>query len=312
MRWQPMKRTLLTALVLGATLAFVGAHAPQFAAVRHAAAAELQQASYDKGLLWRIEKPGIAPSYLFGTVHVADKRVLALPDIVRKQLDDAHSFTMEVALDAPNVAALAARMIYTDGRNLPGVAGEELFRKVVPLMAALGVPEELARLFKPWAATLMLAVPQQQPEELLDATLQRAAVQQGKPVHFLETVDDQVAAFEQMPESDQVALLEYTIETRDELPEATEQLLQAYLDRDLGRMWRLSEESVKDRPELKRVNDVFAQRLLFDRNVHMSERMQPWLEEGNAFVAVGALHLYGGQGLLALLARDGYTVTRVY
>jgi len=300
-----MRRALLA---LGAALALTGA----LALHGRATAAETGQPAYDKGLLWRVEKPEAAPSYLFGTVHVSDKRVTALPDVVRAQLDAARSFTMEVALDAPNVAALAARMIYSDGRTLPQVAGEELFRQVAPLLAALGLPEEVARLFKPWAAMLMIAVPQQQPADMLDATLQRIAVQQGKPVHYLETIDDQVAAFEGMSEPDQVALLAYTVETRDELPGATEKLLQAYLERDLGRIWQLDQDSVRERPELKPLNDVFARRVLYDRNTHMFERMQQDLKEGNAFIAVGALHLYGEKGLLALLARDGWRVTPVY
>ena len=81
---------------------------------------------------------------------------------------------------------------------------------------------------------------------------------------------------------------------------------------DLGLIWQINEASVKDQPELKPLNEVFAQRLLFDRNVRMFERMQPQLRAGNAFVAVGALHLYGEKGILSLLQRDGYRVSRVY
>ena len=269
-------------------------------------------APYDRGLLWRVEKAGAAPSYLFGTVHLADKRVTQLPDVVRKELDAAKSFTMEVALDPPNIATLAARMVYTDGRDLPGVAGEELFRKIVPLTTRIGLPAEVARLFKPWAMVLMLQMPQQQVEDVLDFTLHRIASQQGKPLMYLESVDDQVAAFEQMSEADQVGLLRHAVETHHELPAETEQLLQAYLQRDLGMMWRISEAQVARRPELRPLKDIFDQRLLYDRNTRMALRMRPQLEAGSAFVAVGALHLYGERGLLSLLARDGYRVSRVY
>jgi uncharacterized protein YbaP (TraB family) len=44
----------------------------------------------------------------------------------------------------------------------------------------------------------------------------------------------------------------------------------------------------------------------------MAERADALLKTGRAFVAVGALHLYGEHGVLALLASRGYTVTRVY
>ncbi len=287
-------------------LAFVASLA-QFDAVAQSA-----REAYDKGLLWRIEKPGITPSYLFGTVHLADTRVTTLPEVVRARLDGAQSFTIETSLEASDIAVLTVRMVYIDGRDLPGVAGEELFRKVTPLMASHGVPPELARLFKPWAVALLLAMPQQQTEDVLDFTLFRLASRQGKSLHYLESADDQVAAFESMTEADQIALLRHTVETHGELPGMAEKMVQAYLQRDLGLMWQLNEAGAKDRPDLKALNAVFAQRLLYDRNVRMAERMRPQLDAGNAFVAIGALHLYGERGVPGLLARDGYRVSRIY
>ena len=53
-------------------------------------------------------------------------------------------------------------------------------------------------------------------------------------------------------------------------------------------------------------------RVLYDRSVVMAYRMQRELRRGNAFVAVGALHLHGSRGVLALLEEDGYRATRVF
>ena len=278
----------------------------------HTAFAQSTTAAFDQGLLWRLEKPGVAPSHLFGTVHLADKRVTALPGIVRRELDAATSFTMEVALDPSSVLTLAARMIYTDGRDLPGVAGADLYGKIVPLARALGLPPEAARSFKPWAMVLLLEMPQQQTQDVLDFTLHRIASQQGKALNYLETVDEQVAAFENLSDAEQVALLRHAVETHAGLKAIAEKLVQAYLQRDLGLMWQIGEAEVAQRPELRLVKAVFDQRLLFDRNARMVERMQPQLKSGRAFVAVGALHLYGERGLLSLLARNGYRVSRVY
>ena len=274
--------------------------------------AQATAGAFDKGLLWRLEKPGVAPSYLFGTIHLADKRVTSLPDVVRQQFDAARSFTMEVSPDQSNIALLAARMVYTDGRDLAGVVGEDLFKKIVPLTTDIGLPAEMARLFKPWAMVLLLQMPRQQAQEVLDFMLQRMAAQQGKALNYLESVDEQVAAFETMSEAEQIALLKHAVATYPELKTQKEKLVQAYLQRDLALMWQIGEAEIAQRPDLKPLKQVFDQRLLYDRNTRMVERMQLQLKSGGAFVAVGALHLYGEKGLLSLLARDGYRVSRVY
>jgi uncharacterized protein YbaP (TraB family) len=219
---------------------------------------------------------------------------------------------MEVSLDQSNIAALAARMVYLDGRSLPGMAGNALFQKIAPLTASLGVPPEMARLFKPWAMVLLLQMPQQDPAHVLDFMLQRMAVEQSKAVHPLETVDEQVAAFEFMSERDQLMLLQHAVDTHHELVSQREKMLQAYLQRDLKLMWQLGEADIARRPDLKPLKQEFDQRLLYDRNARMLQRMRPQLTAGGAFVAVGALHLHGEKGLLNLLAREGYHLTRVY
>ena len=65
-------------------------------------------------------------------------------------------------------------------------------------------------------------------------------------------------------------------------------------------------------PEVAAHQAVMTKRVLYDRSVVMAFRMQRELRRGDAFVAVGALHLYGEKGVLALLAQDGYRSTRAY
>lgn len=299
------RRAVLLTAVLLAPLTLLGA-------ISDYAAPAVEHGGFERGLLWRVEKPGVAASHVFGTIHVADQRVTSLPSVVTRQLVAARSFTMEIALDGPGLFALASRMEFDDGRDLPAVAGEQLFSRVVPLLEARGMPQGLARTLKPWAAMLMLATPPQQPEQVLDFVLSRLAARQRVPVYFLETVDDQIAALEGMPDTDQVALLRLAVESQSELPALTRRLIEAYLQRDLALMWRINEAGIKDRPDLRPLSELFAQRLLYDRNRRMVEHMQPQLRQGNAFIAVGALHLYGDKGILSLLEREGWRVIRVY
>lgn len=53
-------------------------------------------------------------------------------------------------------------------------------------------------------------------------------------------------------------------------------------------------------------------KMIVDRNIRMAERAAPLLKTGNAFIAVGALHLIGEQGLVELFRKEGYTVTRLH
>jgi uncharacterized protein YbaP (TraB family) len=266
---------------------------------------------YDQGLLWRVESPAGA-SHVFGTIHVQDPRVIDLPRPVARAFNESRSVTVEVTLEPGNVMALASRMVLQDGRDLAGIAGAELFGRAAAETAKLGLPQQALLLFKPWAAALLLMAPQQDPEKVLDVLLARRAVAQGKPVHELETVMEQADVFDGMTEAEQVALLRYAVENREQVGRTTGELVKAWLARDLAAMWRISQEGVDASAEMRRLNEVFLQRVLVARNDRMAERMDARLKEGGAFVAIGALHLYGNDGVLALLARRGWRVTRVY
>jgi len=266
-------------------------------------------AQYERGLLWRVEGKGAAPSHVFGTIHLADPRVTKLPPAVEREFDRARSVALELTLDSSNILLLANRMLYTDGRDLESVAGAELFGKAAAITAGLGLPEQILRAFKPWAVALVLSAPPQDPANVLDFVLAQRAQAKGKPVRELEGMEEQIGVLEGLPEADQVALLRQAVENRGRMQDWIGRLVDAYLARDLAAMQRISEESSGGDA---RVNEVYTERLLGQRNERMVERMEPWLAEGGAFVAMGALHLYGERGVLALLQGRGYRVTRVY
>jgi uncharacterized protein YbaP (TraB family) len=167
-------------------------------------------------------------------------------------------------------------------------------------------------LFKPWAAALLLMAPQQDPEKVLDVVLARRAVAQGKPVHELESIGEQVDIFDGMTEADQVVLLRHAVDNHDRMPKVTGRLIEAWLARDLALLWRIGQEGVGESEEARRLDKVFRGRLLTARNIRMADRLEARLKEGGGFVAIGALHLYGSDGVLALLQNRGWRVSRVY
>jgi uncharacterized protein YbaP (TraB family) len=302
----------ITATAHFARLLRAGAVFALFAALSSVALQLSAAERYEQGLLWRVEGSGAVPSHVFGTVHLADPRVTRLPPAVAREFERSRSLTLEAGLDSDAILALAGRMVFTDGRDLPGVAGAELFDRTARLTAGLGLPEALLRPFKPWAVAMLLSVPPQDPSSVLDVVLGRLASEQGKPVLPLESLDEQVSVFEEMSLPDQVALLSQAVDEYEQLPRLTGRVIDAYLARDLAALWRISQESAGAGADERRLNDVLMRRLLHERNDRMAERAEARLKEGGAFIAVGALHLYGSGGVLALLERRGWRITRVY
>ena len=147
---------------------------------------------------------------------------------------------------------------------------------------------------------------------MLDNVLHGIAREQGKTVHQLESVEEQVAVFENMPETDQVLMLRYTLDQRSRMQDAMRRMVDAYVARDLAAVARIADEDDGADLQIKQMNERLKKRALDERNTRMAERMQPQLKAGRAFIAIGALHLYGERSVLALLESRGYRISRVY
>lgn len=304
-----MKRTHLYAPLFAASVWLLALAAAPSHAQTSSAASPAAWEKYSRGLLWRIERDGVAPSYLFGTLHSDDPRVLALAPPVRQAFDRARTFTMEAVIDADALAQLAQHMFYQDGRTLAGVAGDEIYRRARQALADQGLPDVGVERQKPWVVVMMLSMPRPRGGMFLDIALHTQAAEQNKPIFGLETMAEQVAVFDDLPSTDQVALLKDTLDNHKQLPAQIEALTARYLARDLAGILQLADAY---RPADSRVYDAVMHRLLADRNLKMAERLRPRLAEGNAFIAVGAGHLAGPEGLLVLLEQAGYRLRAVY
>lgn len=267
-------------------------------------------ADFSKGLLWKIEPRNGAPSHLFGTFHSNDPRIVTLPCPVRAAFERSASYSMEVIMNGAGIVAMAQAMYLDGGKTLKEVVGEALYRDTQAAFANIGVNSmESFNRKKPWAVMLALGNPPQQGGLFLDLALQYEATRRGIPTHGLETMSEQVAVFNGMSLEDQTMLLRDAVQNQRLMKEAMEDLVDAYLRRDLAGLMQLSDKYKSDDA---RLNNALMDRLLVQRNKIMAERMQARLQEGNAFIAVGALHLPGETGLLRQLAQAGYRVTRVY
>lgn len=262
-----------------------------------------------QGLLWHISGHG-ADSYLFGTMHSEDPRVTALPEVVARHFDAAETLMLEVSLDDRAQMAVAAAMMLPQGSSLSAIVGEELAREAQQAMLERGIPPEVTERMQPWATVVTLSMPQMETGLVLDLLLYQRALQAGKRFQPLESAEEQLSVFIDLSPSEQQALLHFVLKEYRHYPEMFEQLTEAYLRRDLAAIARMGEENpMSGEPALQQ---KMMERLIDERNRRMVERMAEQLQGGKVFVAVGALHLPGETGLIALLRKRGYRLTPLY
>lgn len=268
------------------------------------------EAPFERGLLFAVDGDARPPCYLFGTIHSADSRVLALAPEVVAAFDSSQILVLEAIPDADAILRSMVTMVFADGRTLESVVGAALYGQTLEAMAGMGMPEAAIKDFKPWAIVTLLSVPPGEGGDFLDLHLYKIATGAGKQVAGLETIDEQLAVFEHLTLDEQVALLRETLAAREELPKVFERLILAYLARDLAELQRLGDVYLAGGDAA--LSERFKTAALAVRNERMVERLAPYLEKGGCFVAVGALHLLGEGGILERLDAAGHSLRRVY
>ena len=265
---------------------------------------------FTRGLLFEVSGAGPAPSYLFGTIHSDDPRVLALPVRVQTSFDLADGFVMEAVPDPEAVEKARRMMTFNDGRRLSAILPLDIYRQVADVAARRGLTAAAIEPLKPWALVTLLSAPPSRSGEFLDLLLYRTAQEQGKPVAGLETLSEQMGILDGLTDAEQVALLRDTLATIGELVEVHTRLVAAYVRRDLDALIQLDTMYRRwGSPELaQRVNEL----AIDERNARMAERLRPLLNQGGRFIAIGALHLPGPKGLLQRLVDAGLVVRVLY
>lgn len=269
----------------------------------------------EHGLLFRVQSQHVASEaggarscWLFATIHSDDTRVTRLPAAVQEAFDGAETILLELVPDAEMLETSRSLMLFAPQARLSALMPDPLYDELVVLLSARGMTPAAIERLRPWAALLVLSMPPSSGQPVLDLVLYQRALRAEKPVRGLETIGEQLAVFDTLSLDDQVSLLEATVRETEQLPGLFEALVEAYLAQDLGELMRLGRTLVTDDPAL---DARLRKALVDDRNQRMLERLQGVLREGECFVAVGALHLPGDNGLLQRLQRAGFEVQRV-
>lgn len=262
--------------------------------------------------LWAV-KDADSTIYLFGTVHVTSADTAWRTPLYDRAYAEAGEVWLEadVFTDMEQLRLdMAAEGLDEEGR-LEQRIGKRDFARLVKALKPLGVDAPVARHLEPWFAAVMLLGANMsgsglQTETGAEQTVTDAAARDQKKVRYFETVGDQVQALATMSEASQVGFLRDILAVGKDTPAAVDEMTDAWVAGDEG---KLTEEVIA---EVKRQSPEMYEALFRRRNlVWLAELEQEMKGSGVDLVTVGAGHLLGEDGLVALLRAKGYSVDRV-
>jgi len=262
-------------------------------------------------------RQGAGTVYLAGSIHVLPAGATLPPPYLRAY-DEAEALVMEAdltALESPEglgafLGEVMERGLLPPERSLRTLLGPQRWTRLVAALRPLGVPSEGLDRFEPWLASLMLTATAMQQggfeaESGVEVQLLRRASADGKPIDALETLAQQLDLFDGLAEAEQVAMLDQSLAEAALLSGPIAAMEVAWRRGDAAALQDVLRRSL---PEGSKARSRF-----------LSQRNQAWLQgiearlrrPDDTLVVVGALHLLGEDGLVALLRRRGLVVERV-
>jgi uncharacterized protein YbaP (TraB family) len=264
-------------------------------------------------LLWRVTN-GRATVYLAGSIHMLTPEYYPLNPALTSAFAESDLLMEEIDFNAAQMTDAQLQMLMRGmlpaSQTLDTVISAETFALVSKRVAQLGLPLEPLKRFKPWSLALTLLGMEWQgagfnPDLGLDKHFYDLAQTRKMAFQALETVEYQISRFDELSMPEQDRLLASTLKELDTQKAAVTQLMQAWKAGDAATIERIVLQDVKDEP-------LIYQRLLVDRNQMWLPQIEAlFSRQGRAFVVVGAAHLVGPDGLLALLRAKGYTLEQL-
>ncbi len=262
----------------------------------------------ENSTLWKISGNGLEnPSYLFGTIHITCDA--SIDEDVQKALDETSQIVLEFDMDDPTMQTkMMGGMYMKDGKTIKDFVSEEDYIIIDSLFIKnMGMSVKMMQNVKPFFLTAML-YPKiiDCPMQSFEMELIKVAKNQEEEINGLETIEEQLQLFDDIPYEDQIADLLRMAKDNLEYDKTTfAKILEIY-----------KEENITDMLDM--MNDVNSvtvskhqDKLLANRNKNWISKIIEYSKKRPTFYGVGAGHLAGENGVIMLLKKEGYSVTAI-
>lgn len=260
----------------------------------------------DNSLLWRVSGNGLKqPSYLFGTFHLMCKDDIHFSDQLKTAFNNADKVYMELDMDDP-ATMLAGLLLVNmkDGKKLQQLYSVAAYKRVSSFFSdSLQMPLSFIEHMKPFFLEALL-YPKMMPCKTfsgVEEELMKLAKTDKKEIKGFETMEFQSAIFDSIPYQEQANELIKSIDSLEFNKKEFDTMMAVYKSQRINEIENLFSKSESG---MEAHQDI----LLNDRNKNWVGQLKNILKDTSVFVAVGAGHLVGKLGLIALLKKEGYTV----
>jgi uncharacterized protein len=281
------------------------------------AAARAAEDGAPKHFLWKVTGPR-AVVYLLGTIHAGKADLYPLPSIIEDSFQKADTLIEEIDINQPTEAArvqpgLIETGSYPNGDTISNHLSEVTRSHLAEWVKKGGLPESAIANMRPWLVSMLVGLSEMKrmgydPSYGLDLHFLEEARQAHKPIGAMEDAGSQIKLFSSLSEGLQDRLLLSSLVDMEKLPDVVDLLTRAWQSGDTAALQQVITSSARDYPQLK----PLMIKLLDERNTAMTAQIERFLQTSKSyFVAVGAGHLVGANGILSQLRRKNFKLEQL-
>ncbi len=258
-------------------------------------------------LLWKIEGDSIQTSYIFGTIHLLPQEDYVLKDSVKNAFEKSDVIYLELDLDDPSfMKDMMKYSMLEEGDELKAHMDSTEYVFLNQYMNKnIGVGLKQLNRFKPLSLTSMIMTTFMGKQlASYELTFINMAKEAEKELKGLETIESQMAIFDEIPYDEQIDDIIKMLKSPDETKKLYANMITLYKAENITKLFESMEDYFDNDQEMMKS-------LLFDRNENWVQQIPEISKKQKVFYAVGAGHLGGDKGVIQLLKSAGYKVTPV-
>jgi|KBSMisStaDraftv2_1062788.scaffolds.fasta_scaffold00352_3 uncharacterized protein YbaP (TraB family) len=261
----------------------------------------------ENALLWKISGKNLTrPSYLYGTIHMICASDFVISDSLSAAFQRSNKIYLELDMDDPAMDAKMLKLSINKGKKLSDIFSKEDYAKLNTFFRdSIGMPLALLNPLKPFTLLSLIylkGLPCTQ-QESYEMNFVKMAKAQNKEINGLESLEDQFAVFDNIPEKEQAKMIMDLVNNFHEQKGEFERMVANYKAQNLTAL----QDEIEQSPDMKGQEEA----LLINRNKNWIPRMEGAMQGNSILFAVGAGHLGGDFGVIKLLRDKGYKLTPI-